>query len=107
MGDIWLATRLVNGEDVASDGGSGAFALVLLSRMIMFSLDSRSLAEFRRGVVAERLVCNFCWCRNTKSLLAKQRPHAAHWNGFSLVWDLSWRLRCSSRAKARVHTEHI
>lgn len=47
--------------------------------------------------------CSFCWWRRTKSLLAKQRPHAAHWNGFSLVCDLSWRFKCSSLANPRVH----
>lgn len=45
--------------------------------------------------------CSFCWCRRSKSRRAKQREHSGHWNGFSLVWERSWRFRCSSLAKER------
>lgn len=71
--------------------------------MFSFSPFLKSL-EFVLFVVSE--VWSFCWCLNTKSLLAKQRPQAAHWNGFSLVWLLSCLFKCSSLAKALVHVVH-
>lgn len=51
------------------------------------------------GVVVE---CSFCWCRRSRSLLAKQRVHSEQAKGFSLVCDRSCRLRCSSLAKERM-----
>ena len=55
------------------------------------------------GVVLE---CSFCWCRSNRSRLAKQRVHSEQANGFSLVWDRSWRFRCSRRANDRMHVVH-
>ena len=34
------------------------------------------------GVV---VICNFCWCRKSKSRRAKHLVHSGHSNGFSLV----------------------
>ena len=51
----------------------------------------------------------FCWCLRSKSRLANRRPQPgkspaiSQQNGFSLVCDLSCRLRCSSLANGRVH----
>ena len=45
------------------------------------------------------VMCNFCWCRSSRSLLAKHLVHSGHSNGFSLVCDRSCLFRCSSRAK--------
>ena len=52
--------------------------LTLLSRRLVLGRDE--------GVVA---VCSFCWCRNSKSRLAKLREHSGQVNGFSLVCDRS------------------
>ena len=41
---------------------------------------------------------SFCWWRRSRSRRAKHRLHSGHSNGFSLVWERSWRLRCSRRA---------
>jgi len=44
---------------------------------------------------------SFCWCRKRRSRRAKHLVHSGHANGFSLVCDLSCRLRCSSLANDR------
>lgn len=49
------------------------------------------------------VMCNFCWCRNSRSRLAKHLVHSGHSNGFSLVCDRSCRFRCSSLANDLVH----
>jgi hypothetical protein len=56
------------------------------------------------GVV---VICSFCWWRRSRSRRAKQRVHSEHSNGFSLVWERSWRLRCSSRANERVQVAQM
>src|SRR4051794_36697918 len=50
------------------------------------------------GVV---VMCSFCWCLSSRSLLAKHRVHSGHSNGFSLVCERSWRFKCSSLANDR------
>lgn len=47
--------------------------------------------------------CSFCWCRNSRSRRAKHLVHSGHANGFSFVCERSCLLRCSRRAKDRVH----
>ncbi len=45
--------------------------------------------------------CSFCWWRSSRSRRAKHLVHSGHSNGFSLVWERSWRFKCSNRAKDR------
>lgn len=65
------------------------------------------LAVARTLGVSGKEAWSFCLCRRSKSRRAKQRSHTGHWKGFSLVWERSWRLRCSSRANERVHVRHM
>lgn len=84
----------------------GAEAMEFLRTLALVTpaaLSRRPFLGREEGVVVE---CNFCWWRNNKSLLAKHRVHDWHSNGFSFVWERSWRLRCSSRANDRVHVAH-
>lgn len=46
------------------------------------ALSRRPLLGLEDGVVVE---CNFCWCLNSRSRLAKHLEHSGHSNGFSLV----------------------
>lgn len=47
------------------------------------------------------VMCNFCWCLRRRSRRAKQRLQLGHPKGFSLVWDRSWRFKCSNLANDR------
>lgn len=47
------------------------------------------------------------WCLTSKSCREKQLEHRGHSNGFSLVWERSWRFRCSRRANDREHERQV
>ena len=57
--------------------------------------------------VGMAVMWSFCWCLRSRSRLAKHLVHSGHSNGFSFVCDRSCRLRCSSRAKDRLHVAQI
>lgn len=47
------------------------------------------------------------WCLTSRSCREKQLVHLGHSKGFSLVWERSWRLRCSRRANDREHERQV
>jgi hypothetical protein len=60
-----------------------------------------SRRPFRGREDGVEVMCSFCWCRSNRSRRAKQRAQSGHSKGFSLVWERSWRFRCSNRANER------
>lgn len=50
------------------------------------ALSLRPPRGLEEGVVVE---CSFCWCRSSRSRLAKHLVHSGHSKGFSFVCDLS------------------
>lgn len=61
-------------------------------------LSRRAFLGREDGVV---VMWSFCWCRSKRSRRAKHRAQSGHSNGFSLVWERSWRFKCSNRANER------